>query len=198
MGWGHEHHQLILTKHDGIEPGFGRLEGEHPEVEAALCHLGADLSGRHSPHVDVHERVRFAKSLDEGQDSMNGCLVGADEHPAPTQVAEILDGGLGLLGQAKEPLGVVAEQTTGVCERGVLGRPVEQPLADALLEPSDRLADRRLGAVELHGCPREAPLGGDAEEDAQLGQFHSSPPCGPDGSAFGGTRPTYFDGSGVR
>ena len=82
MGRVHEHHQLVLTEHDRTEPRLGRLEGEHAEVEAALCHLGADLSGRDSAHVDVHERMRFAKSLDERQHGVHRGLVGADQHAA--------------------------------------------------------------------------------------------------------------------
>ena len=78
----------------------------------------------------------------------------------------------GLLGQAQQPLGVVAQEPPGVGQRGVLGGPVEQPLADALLEPPDRLADGRLGPVQLHGGPGEAPFGGNLEEDAQFAQFH--------------------------
>jgi hypothetical protein len=42
------------------------------------------------------------------------------------------DRGLGFLGQAQQPLGVVAQQAAGLGQRGVLGGAVEQPLADAL------------------------------------------------------------------
>ena len=108
---------------------------------------------------------------------MDRGFVGADEHAAAPQVAEVLDGRLRLFRQPEQPLGVVAQQAAGVGQRGVLGGAVEQPLADALLEPPDRLADRRLGPVQLHGRPREAAFGRDPQEDAQFGQFHGSAPC---------------------
>ena len=77
-----------------------------------------------------------------------------------------LDRAFGFLRQAEQALGVVAQQAPGVGQRGVLGGAVEQPLADALLEPADGLADRRLRPVQLHGGPGEAAFGGDLEKDA--------------------------------
>ena len=162
----HEHHQLVLSEHDRAEPRLGGLERQHAEVEAALRDLGADLPRRNAAHVDVHQRVRLPEPLDERQHGVHRRLVGADQHAAAAQVAQVLDGAFGLLGQAQQALGVVAQQPAGVGQRGVLGGPVEQPLADALLEPADRLADRRLGPVQLHGGPREAAFGGDLEKDA--------------------------------
>ena len=52
-----------------------------------------------------------------------------------------------------EPVAIVAEEPARVGQRGILGGAVEQPLADALLQAAHRLADSRLSAVELHGCP---------------------------------------------
>ena len=89
----------------------------------------------------------------------------------------------GLLRQAEQPLGVVAEQAAGVGQGGVLGGAVEQPLADALLEPADRLADGRLGPVQLHGGPGEAPFGGDLAERRVIQLSSTAAP-----SAGGGVR----------
>ena len=136
--------------------------------------LGADLPGRNAPHVHVHERVRLAVPLNERQDGMDRGFVGADEHAAPPQVPQVLDRGFGFFGEPQQALGVVAQEPAGVGQRGVLGGPVEQPLADAFLETPHRLADRRLGAVKLHGGPRKAPFGGHLEEDPQFGQLHGS------------------------
>jgi len=52
------------------------------------------------------------------------------------------------------------------------GRLVEQALAHAILQPADRLADGRLGPVQLHGGPGEAPFGCNLNENAQFAQFH--------------------------
>ena len=147
-------------------PRLGGLEREDAEVEAALRHLGADLAGRNAAHVHVHQRVRLSEARDERQHGVHRRFVGADQHPAAPQVAQVLDRAFGFLGQAEQALGVVAQQAAGVGEGGVLGGAVEQPLADALLEPADRLADGRLRPVQLHGGPGEAAFGGDLEKDA--------------------------------
>ena len=110
--------------------------------------------------------MRLPEARDERQHDVDRRFVGADEHAAAAQVAQVLDGALRLLGQAQQTLGVVAQQAPGVGQGGVLGGAVEQPLADALLQPADRLADRRLGPVQLHGRPGEAPFGGDLQKDA--------------------------------
>ena len=157
-----------------MEPrrGFRRLERQNAEVEAALGHLGAELARRNPADVDVDERVCAAESRDERQHGVHRRFVGADQHPAAAQVAQVADGNLGFLGQAQQPLGVVAEEPSGVGQAGILGRPVEQPLADTVLEPLDRLTDGRLGTVQLHRGPREAPFGGHGQEDAQFAQLH--------------------------
>ncbi len=124
-----------------------------------MCDLGADLTGRDAAHVHVDERMRLAESRDERQHGMHRGLVGPDEDPPAPQVAQVLHRALGLFGQAEQALGVVAEQAPGFGQGGVLGGAVEQPLPDAFLEAADRLADGRLGPVQLHGRPGEAPFG---------------------------------------
>ena len=131
-----------------------------------MCDLGADLTGRNAAHVHVDERVSLAESRDERQHGVHRRLVGPDEDAAATQVAQVLDGALGLLGQSQQALGVVPEEASGFGQRGVLGGAVEQPLPDAVLEPADRLADGRLSPVQLHGRPGEAPFGRDLQKYA--------------------------------
>ena len=155
----YEHHELVVAEDDRAQLRLARMEREHAEVERALRDLRPDLPCRDAPDVHVHERMRFAEPRDERQDDVNGGFVGADQDAAATQVAEVLDGHLGLFGEAKQALRIVPEQPSGVGQRGVLGRPVEEALADALLEPADGLADGRLGPVQLHGRPGKAALG---------------------------------------
>jgi hypothetical protein len=68
------------------------------------------------------------------------------DDPAPPHLLQLLDGGLGLAGQAEEALGVVLEQPAGLGQGAVAGGAVEQPLAELVLDAADGLADRRLGA----------------------------------------------------
>ncbi len=110
--------------------------------------------------------MRLAEASDERQDGVNRGFVGPDEDSSASQVAQVLDGPLGLLGQAQQTLGVVPQEASGLGQRGILGGAVEQPLADAFLEPADRLADGRLGPVQLHGRPGEAPFDRDRQKYA--------------------------------
>jgi hypothetical protein len=111
-----------------------------------------------TPYVDMHQRMRLAEPGDEREDDVDRGFVGADQDAPTTEVTEVLDGNLCFLGKAEQALGVVAQEPSGVGQGGVLGRPVEQPLADALLQPPHRLTDGRLGAVQLHGSAGEAPF----------------------------------------
>ena len=103
---------------------------------------------------------------------MHRGFVGADEDASAAEIAQVLHGDFRFLGEAKEALGVIAQQASGVGERGVLGRAVEQPLAHAVFQAPDRLADGRLSPVQLHRGPREAAFGRNLKENAQFGQFH--------------------------
>ena len=100
-----------------------------------------------------------AEPVDERQHGVHRRFVGADQDAPAPQVAQVLDRAFGLFRQAQQALGVVPEQPAGLGQRGVLGGAVEQALADALLQPPDRLADCGLGPVELRRGPGEAPLG---------------------------------------
>ena len=103
---------------------------------------------------------------------MHGALVGADEHAAAAQVAQLAHGRLGLFGEAHQPLRVVAQHAPGFGQRALLRRSIEQPLAELVLEPPDGLAHGGLGAVQLGGGAREAALGRDGQKDLEFGQFH--------------------------
>ena len=160
MGGIDQHDEIVVPQHDGRQPGLGRLKGEHAEVEAAVCHFGADLPRRHPPYVHVYQRVGLAEPVDERQHHVHRGLVGPEQHAAAPQVAQVTHRRFGFFRQPQQPLGVVAEQPARLGERRILGGAVEQTLADALFEPFHRLAHGRLGTVELSGRAREAPLGG--------------------------------------
>ena len=71
----------------------------------------------------------FSEPVDQRQHHVHRRLVGADENAATAQVAQVAHGAFGLVGQAQQALGVVAEEASGIGQTGVLGGPVEQPLA---------------------------------------------------------------------
>ncbi len=167
-----QHHELVLAEHDRAELRLGGLERQHAEVEAALRHLGADLARRDAADVHVHQRVGVAEPRDERQHGVDRGFVRADEHAAAAQVPQVLHRGFGFLREPQQAVGVVAEEPPRVGQGGVLGGAVEQALAHAVLETADRLADRRLRPVQLHGGPGEAPFRRNLQENPQFGQFH--------------------------
>jgi hypothetical protein len=110
--------------------------------------------------------MAVAEALDERQHRVNRRFVAADQHAAAAEIAQVLDRFLGFLGEPQQAVGVVAQEPAGLGQRGVLRGAVEQPLADALLQPPHGLADRRLRAVQLHRGLGEAPLGCNGEKNA--------------------------------
>ncbi len=89
--------------------------------------------------------------LDERQQRVHGGLVGADDDAAAPDLLQLPDRRLGLAGEPEQPLRVVLQQPPGLGQRAVSRGPVEQLLAQLVLEPPDRLADGRLGPVEPGG-----------------------------------------------
>ena len=74
--------------------------------------------------------------------------------------------------EAHEPLPVVLQDAPGVGQRAALRRPIEELLAELVLEALDRLADRRLRPVHLRRRARKAALLGHGQKDPQGGQVH--------------------------
>ena len=122
---------------------LGRLEGDDAEVEAAAGDLGADVARVDAAHVDVDGREALVEPRDERQQAVDGAFVGADEHAAALEVAQLADGRLGLVGQAHQALGVVLQHAARLGQPAVLRRAVEEALAQLVLEAPERLADGR-------------------------------------------------------
>ena len=136
----------------GLQALLARGEGEHAEVERAAQHLAGDLPRRHAPHFDLGVRVVAAKPFDDRQQDVHGALVGADQHAAAPQVLQLPHGARRFVLEPRQPLGVVEQNLARLRQLAALRGAVEQPLVEFVLEPLDRLADRRLRAVQ--------PLGG--------------------------------------
>ena len=91
-----------------------------------------------------------------GSRRVNGRFVGPHDHPAPPDLLELPDRQLGLACKPEQALGVALEQASGLGQGAVPRGAVEQPLAQLILDPPDRLADGRLGPMEPAGGCREA------------------------------------------
>ena len=77
-----------------------------------------------------------------------------------------------LLVQALEAPGVLQHGAAGVGQNQILARPVDQFLAQFLLQPLQRQRDRRLRAQQFLRGAREALLRGDGQKDLKGMEFH--------------------------
>src|SRR5262245_37436638 len=134
MTWVDEQHQLIGANRKCIETSIGRIERHHAKVEASLRHLDSNLTRGNAPYVDQNFRMLLAELLDERQEDVHAALVRTDEHPAALQISQFADRQLRLLRQTLKPFCVVAQHAPGFGERSVLGRTIEEPLADLLFQ----------------------------------------------------------------
>ena len=107
---------------DGAETAFRRGERQDAEVQAALQHLDADLPRRHAADVDLDARELPPELLEQRQHDVDRRFVGADEHAPALQVAQVADGGIGLLRQPHQPLRVVEQDAPGFGQLAVLRR----------------------------------------------------------------------------
>jgi hypothetical protein len=148
----HEHHELVLSEDHRAEAWLCRLKRQYAEIETALRDFGANLPRRNTADVDVHQRMRLAEPRDQRKHRVHRCFVAADEHAPAAEIAQVAHRMLRLFRQPQQTIGVVAKQAPRIGERGVLGRAIEQALADAFLEPAHRLTHGRLRSVQLHGC----------------------------------------------
>ncbi len=166
--------ELVAADNHLEEAALRRAECQRPEVETPLLHLDGDLSRGHTP--DVHGDVGHLQSelRHQRQERVHGRFVGADEHAAAAQVAQLAHGRLGLFRQTHEPLTVVLQHASSVRQRAALRRTVEQLLAQIGFEPADRLADRGLRSMHFGRGAGEAPLLRDGQKDAQGHEVHIS------------------------
>ena len=116
--------------------------------------------------------TRLPEPRHQRQQRVHRRFVGADQHAAAPQVAQLAHRRLGFFGQPHQPLAVVLQHPAGVGQRAALRRAVEQLLAEVVFEAPHRLADGRLGAVDLGRGARKAALFRNREEDPQGCQVH--------------------------
>ena len=167
-----QHHELVLAERKRLQAPFARGKGKHAEVERAAEDFAGHLPGRDAAHLDVRVGMVRAEAFDHRQQDVYGAFVGADQHAAAPQVLQLANRALGLCAQCREALRVVEEKLARLGQPASLRGTIEQAFVQLVLEPPDGLADCRLGAVQPLRGAREAALGGDGEEDLQLGEIH--------------------------
>ena len=103
---------------------------------------------------------------------MHGRLVGADDDAAAAHFLSSRTASSASAASRQQAARVVQQQAPGFGQGAVARGAVEQPLAELFLEPSDGLADGRLGPAELLRGLREASLGRDRDENSEILQLH--------------------------
>ena len=168
-----EQDDVVAAEREGLDAFFGRLKRDDAEVDRALEHRRRHLTRRDASHVHDRVRMRGGEPLEQRQQRVDRRLVGADDQSAAAQLLQLPHRGLRLAREADEPLRVVLQQLARLGQRAVARRPIEEPLAELVLEPANGLADGRLRAVKLARRGREAALGGDDQERGQVRQLHA-------------------------
>jgi hypothetical protein len=95
---------------------------------------------------------------------VHAAFIRSNQDAAALQVAKLAHRQLRFLCKTLKPFGVLAQNPSGFGKGAVFRRPIEQPLANFVLETADRLADGGLGSVKLGRGPGKAALGGDCQK----------------------------------
>ena len=169
----HQEHELVAADGHFEQAAFRGTERQRAEVEAALLHFHGDLPRRHPADVEGDLRMPLAEAPHERQQRVDRRFVGADEHAAATQVAQVAHHRLGLVGQTDEALPVVLQHLPRLGERAALRRAIDQLFPEVRFEAADRLAHGRLRPVHLGRRARKAALVRHGEEDTERLQVHN-------------------------
>jgi hypothetical protein len=157
----------------GAEPQFGGVDGvvHESDVQAAGGQQPQLLRGGDLLQVDGELRSVLRTGGQQGGQDGGG---GVGRH-ARAQGAEAAVGGAA--GQGAQPLlpgeefvGLFQQRRSGGAEPDAALRAVEQFGSEFLLQPADRLAERRLGHAQPLGGPAEVQLVGHGDEKTQVAQ----------------------------
>ena len=171
-----QHDQLVDAQPQRAEPPLARGIAHQPEVQSAVEDFAGNVARVHAAHLDLGLGMVFPEPHRDGQQHVDGRLVDPDDHPPAPQLLQLAHRVHRFVPQARHALGVIEQDRAGLRQPPGLRRSVEQPLAELVLQPADRLADRGLRAVQPGRRPREAPLGRDHPEHLKLVQFHAGLP----------------------
>ena len=171
----HEDDELVGTQPQREQAALGGLECHHAEVESTLKDFDADLTRRHASDVHLNLWMRVAKAIDERQQRVHRAFVCSHEHTPAAQVPQFAHGLLRFVRETHQPLRIIAQHAAGLGQRSLLGRSIEQALAELVLETADGLADSWLGTMQLGRGARKASLGGYGQKDLQFGEIHAAP-----------------------
>ena len=169
------HHEGQAVGIDGNGAELHRVGpiGDNPQLEGAQVQFLGNAAGQHPVHGDADVGKLPPVRVDRPQQIHAGILVGRQLQSPPLQALQLAHGAGGLAPQGQQAQGIVAQQHPGRRQRPIARRTVEERLAHRRLQLADHLTHRRLGAVQPHRRPREAPLLGHRQKCFELIEFHS-------------------------
>src|ERR1700733_9486811 len=95
-------------------------------------------------------------------------FIGCDYELALLQFSQLCQRFVSVVPQVQEFFGIFVKYLSGIGENAFPRRTVEEQFAQFILELPDRLAYRRLGAVELFGSTGKPMLASHREENLEL------------------------------
>ena len=92
------------------------------------------------------------------------------------QLAQFAERAGGVIAQVEQPLGIFLQHAPGVGQQAVARGAVKQRLAEIIFQLVNRLAHRRLGAMQLFRCPGKLSFPRHRQEHFQLREIHANLP----------------------
>jgi hypothetical protein len=170
-----EHHLLVVER---LEPEVGRAARPvgDAEVELAGAHLLADLVGGELLDAHPYRRMAGEEQGDALGDEADVEGVRRTDAHLPCEAAatgpEHRDALVDLPERAR---GERQEELARLRGDDLLADPVEERLADLLLELADLVREGRLGDVDPRRGAGEAQVLGNGDEVAKMPQLHENP-----------------------
>src|SRR5204863_6897215 len=114
-------------------------------------------------NLNLDKWIKPAELLDHGQQEEDRVLICTDGHLAVPKPADLAHRMPRIVPQIKDLLRVIEQHPPRISKCPVLRRAVKKLLADVILEPPYRLADRRLCPAQDLRSARKAPFTSDSD-----------------------------------
>ncbi|MDT4870060.1 hypothetical protein FQZ97_1051210 [compost metagenome] len=172
---GSRHHHRAHVRADGQRHhvGLQPFTEAHAGVVSTGHHIHQRIVGgdfQHDIRIGLEEAARQRQ-----QDQLRSGAAGVDAQGAGRCVAELVEVLQRVIDVAEGRLDACVQALAGLGEGHAAGGAVEQAHAQSLLQGAQGVTQRRRGEAQLHGGAAEAEVGGDAEEDIEVGSgygFH--------------------------
>ncbi len=172
----HHEKQFIQIDDDGMQLRLLRIIREDAEFRVVAQHVSGNVAAQRALHRDADHGMQAAEFGQHRQQVESGEFVGRDAQFAAMQLAQFSERAGGIVAQVEQALGILLQDAPGIGQQAVARGAVEERLAHILFQLVNRLAHRRLGAMQFFRRPGKFPLPRHRQKHFQLSQ---SPYCLP-------------------